>query len=216
MEHRTRETVSSPWLQFYAVIAIIVCFSPGGLHSEATFGMMGYLPDRGSVYSAVAFAAFIACCRPRVWFVAATTLLATIFFFALHHDTGILEQRQAKTAQLVHPHYGRRVISMVSGLPGWRIHEDHSVDRACIAQCYSYNNYEPSTKQFRLRAAPDNRVVLIDDDILDSIKDGEYTVQRRDLPLYELYECGKGPNDLCIAELHEGQKNGDVPNRAGE
>lgn len=210
---RASEILSSPWVQFYAVTAVIVYFAPGGLHSEATFGMMGYLPDRGSLYTAVALAVVIACCRPRFRFAAATTLVATIFFFALHHDTGILEQRVAKAKQLVRPYSGRRVVSMLNGIPGWRIHEDHSVDRACIGQCYSYNNYEPSTKQFRLRAAPDNRVVLINDDTLDSIKDGEYTVQRRDLPLYEVYECGNGPTDLCIAELHEGQKNGDVPNR---
>jgi hypothetical protein len=213
---RDREILASPWLQFYAVIAVIVCFSPGGLYSQATFGMMGYLPDRGSLYSAVALATLVAYCRPRAWFIAATSILAAFFFFALHHDTGLLEQRQAKATQLVRPHSGRRVISMLEAIPGWRIHEDHSVDRACIGQCYSYNNYEPSTRQFRLRADRDNRVVLIDDDSLDSIKDGDYTVQRRDLPLYEVYNCGQGPTDLCITELHDGQKNGDVPNRFGE
>jgi hypothetical protein len=33
------------------------------------------------------------------------------------------------------------------------------IDRACVGRCFSYANYEPSTAQFRLRAAPGNSYV---------------------------------------------------------
>ncbi|ABF41755.1 hypothetical protein Acid345_2754 [Candidatus Koribacter versatilis Ellin345] len=202
----------SKWLQFYLVIALVVCFAPGGLHSEDTFGMMGFLPDRGSLYSAVALTVLVANCRPRLWFPVATAALAVPFFAALHHDTGILQQRVQIVSALVRQQpEGRRMISLVQPVPGWRIHEDHSVDRACIGYCYSYTNYEPSTSQFRLRAEPDNRFVLVDNDAIDRIKEGQYVIQPRDLPVSQIYACGDHVNDLCVAELHAGQKNGDLP-----
>jgi hypothetical protein len=200
-----------PWLQFYLAIALVVAFAPGGLASESTFGMMGYLPDRGSLYSAVALATLVACCRPRLWFTASCAILAVIFFTAIYHDTGILDRRNTKVAELVSACPGRRVIAMIRPIPGSRIHEDHALDRACIGQCYAYTNYEPSSGQFRLRADPGNRFIEMDQDALDAIQDGSYIVQPRDLPVYEVYQCGAGVNDLCLAELHDGQQIGDVP-----
>jgi hypothetical protein len=201
----------SPWLQLYLLVALVVFFAPGGLFDEDTLGMMGYLPDRGSLYSAVALAALVAACRPRRWFAIACATLGIAFFTAIYLDTGALERRDAKVAKLVQPFAGRRIISMIPPIHGSRIHEDHSVDRACIGRCYSYNNYEPSTKQFRLKADSDNRIVEIADEALDAMKDGSYIVKPQDLPLYEVYPCGKGVLDLCISELHASQQNGDVP-----
>lgn len=202
----------SPWLQFYLAAALVVAFAPGGLSSESTLGMMGYLPDRGSLYSAVALAALVARCRPRKWFALATALVAVFFFAGLYRDTAILQQRENKVDELVEPFSGRRIISIVPPVAGWRIHEDHSLDRACLGHCYSYNNYEPSTGQFRLVAEPGNRFVSVNQDALDAMRDGSYLVPARVLPLYEVYQCGAGVNDLCIAELRLGQRNGKVPN----
>ena len=202
---------TSPWIQFYVAVALVVAFAPGGFYNDATFGIMGFLPDRASLYSAVAMAALVAACRPRPWFTVATGLVAVVFFALLFRDTAQLERRYEKVAQLVGPYTGRRVISLIPPVPGSRIHEDHAVDLACVGHCYSYNNYEPSSKQFRLRAEPGNRFVDVDQDSLDDMPDGNYVVQPADLPLYEVYQCGPGITDLCIAELHSGQSNGDVP-----
>lgn len=205
----------APWLQFYVVIALVVCFAPGGLYNHKTFGMMGYLPDRGSLYSAVALALLIGCCRPRLWFTAGCTVLALVFFGFVYRDTGILERRGEKVAQLVRGYEGRRVIGMIQPVPGWRIDRDHSLDRACIGHCYAYDNYEPNSGQFRLRADADNRVVESDADALDAMEDGSYVVQQRDLPLYQVYQCDDGIYDLCATELHAGEKNGDQPDNVG-
>ena len=206
----------SPWLQFYLAVALIVCLSPGGLSSDATFGMMGYLPDRASLYSAVALAALVAVCSPRKWFVIGSAMIAIAFFFAIFRDTNSLDRREAKVAELVRRYHGQRVIGMLPKISGWRIHENHALDRACIEVCYAYANYEPSTGQFRLKADPGNRIVDVDQDALDAMQDGSYVVRTRDLPLAEVYACGPGINDLCITELHAGQPNGDVPGISAE
>lgn len=202
---------TSPWLQFYLAIALAIAFAPGGFYNDATFGIMGFLPDRASLYSAIAMAALVTVCRPPRWFLVATGIVAIVFFAMLFRDTAQLERRYEKVVELVRPYAGRRVISLLPPVPGSRIHEDHAVDLACVGRCYSYNNYEPSSKQFRLKAEPGNRFVDVDQDSLDDMPDGNYVVQPSDLPLYEVYQCGPGIADFCIAELHAGQANGNVP-----
>jgi hypothetical protein len=201
----------APWLYFYGGVAIVVALLPGGFNSANSFGMMGYLPDRMSLYSAIALAALITVCRPGRPFVIGTTIVAAFFFTAIYRDTSLLEQREAKVEQLVSPYSGRRVFSYYPAIPNWRIHEDHSVARACIEHCYDYTNYEPTSMQFRLTADEENHVVAVDQDQLDAMQDGSYVVQDTDLPLFEIYQCGRGVTELCIAELHEGQRSGDLP-----
>lgn len=200
-----------PWLYFYLTIALVIGFAPGGFNNPHSFGMMGYLPDRGSLYSAIALAGFIACCRPGRWFPIAGCFVALVFFAAIYRDTGTLQKRETKVAELVRPHPGARVFSYYPTISNWRIHEQHDVARACIGVCYDYTDYEPSSMQFRLQADEENRVVQVDQDALDAMQDGSYIVQSRDLPLFEVYQCGPNVTDLCIAALRAGQKTGDVP-----
>ncbi len=210
LRNRQFSTIA-PWLYFYLAIALVIAFAPGGFNNPHSFGMMGYLPDRGSLYSAIALTAFIACCRPGRWFPIACSVLGLLFFIAIYRDTGTLQQRQTKVAELVRPHRGARVFSYYPTIPNWRIHEQHDVARACIGVCYDYTDYEPSSMQFRLQANDENRVVQVDQDALDAMLDGSYVVQPRDLPLFEVYQCGANVTDLCIAALRAGQKTGDVP-----
>ncbi|HEY3926963.1 MAG TPA: hypothetical protein VGL89_01195 [Candidatus Koribacter sp.] len=207
---RRRDIRRSQWLLFYLMIAITVACSPGGLYSDERFGMMGFLPDRGSLYSVVALAVLLAACRPPRWTTVAWCALAFAYFIGIYRDTGILNRRLDKVNALVAQAKPSRVIAVVPGLPGSRIREDHTVERACIGRCYVWNNYEPSTYQFRLIAEPGNHVVDMDQDALDSMTDGAYTVQPSDLPLNEIYQCGSGAMDLCLAHLNVGQRNGDV------
>jgi hypothetical protein len=204
-----------PWLYFYLAVAVVIALAPGGFNNAESFGMMGYLPDRLSLYSAAALATLVACCRPPRWFPIACAIVGVIFFAALYRDTKDLEMRSEKVAELVRPYAGRRMLSLIPAIPRWRIHEDHSLARACVGHCYDYANYEPSSMQFRLRAEDENRVVKVEQDALDAMADGSYIVQSRDVPLFEVYPCGTKVTDLCIAELHLGQQSGDVPGITG-
>jgi hypothetical protein len=140
-------------------------------------------------------------------------LLATaiIFFAFLYHDTRkfnrVEEQVDAAVEALP---VGSRVIAML--LPTYT-HGNallHVIDRACIGHCFSYANYEPSSRQFRIRAAEGNRFVLSDYNDVADVESGEYHVQARDLPLFFVYSCGPAHDHICTRQLHEGDDIGVV------
>jgi hypothetical protein len=88
----------------------------------------------------------------------------------------------------------------------------HTVDRACIGYCFSYGNYEPSSLQFRVRARAGNPFVLANFNDASATERGEYVVQPKDLPVFQIYECdGDRTADLCMHLLVAGEKNGDPP-----
>jgi hypothetical protein len=71
------------------------------------------------------------------------------------------------------------------------------------------SNYEPSTKQFRIRVREGSPVVTASVDDSEDMQAGNYEVQEEDLPLKQMYQCDL--NDLtqiCIRDLVEDEKNG--------
>jgi hypothetical protein len=81
---------------------------------------------------------------------------------------------------------GQRVVSAIND-PTLRIGAlTHMIDRACLGRCYSYANYEPSTAQFRIRAAAGNPIVVSTYADSSRLQDGTYVVKPSDLPLYQV------------------------------
>jgi len=101
----------------------------------------------------------------------------------------------------------RRVMATIFPFPGSRILVQHIVDRACIARCFSYGNYEPGAAVFRVRATPGNPYVLSDYDLAVDMEHGGYVVQPGDLPVYQIYQCSASGTDLCITSLEAGEEN---------
>jgi hypothetical protein len=88
---------------------------------------------------------------------------------------------------------------------------NHIVDRACIEKCFTYENYQPAAKVFRVRVKPGSPIVT------DSTKDssdmemGYYKVGPKDLPMNQIYQCSeKDLSKLCMRELSAGEENGRV------
>ena len=54
---------------------------------------------------------------------------------------------------------GHRVVEDIDSGEDSRVVIEHIVDRACIGRCFSYDNYEPASGLFRVRAAPGNSIV---------------------------------------------------------
>jgi hypothetical protein len=100
---------------------------------------------------------------------------------------------------------GKRVIQF---FPECRLSLIRIIDRACIGRCFSYANYEPATHQFRVRAAPGNKIVQWDAAADSALLKGHYVVKQADLPLYQIYRCGDASTDLCIRSLAAGEVNG--------
>jgi hypothetical protein len=103
---------------------------------------------------------------------------------------------------------GQRVAATIWPFPGSRIFTMHIVDRASIAHAFSYNNYEPSSQQFRVRALPGNPFVMTDFDAADAVQTGRYIVQQQDLPIAEIYQCDLSMTRLCMRALVAGELNG--------
>jgi hypothetical protein len=83
------------------------------------------------------------------------------------------------------------------------------VDRACIGHCFLYSNYEPSTRQFRIRVQPGSPVVTASVDDCEDMQSGTYDVQEEDLPLKQLYQCDfRDLTRICVRDLAAGEQNG--------
>jgi hypothetical protein len=88
-----------------------------------------------------------------------------------------------------------------------RVGVQHTVDRACIGHCFSYGNYEPPSKDFRIRALPGNPFVMTNSDDTAAMEEGDYVVKSEDLPAYQIYQCSEDWTELCIRPLAEGEDN---------
>jgi len=84
----------------------------------------------------------------------------------------------------------------------------HFVDRPCIGHCFSYGNYEPASRQFRIRSTEGNGIVMSDYADVYQVETGKYRVQSRDLPLFLVYSCGSTHQEICSRELHAGEAIG--------
>lgn len=151
--------------------------------------------------------------KPKTWQLIGLAICALVFFVWTYHDIGILNNLEQQGENLVSAlPYGRRITSTIIAPPNWRLPiVNHSVDRACIAKCFAYGNYEPSTGQFRIRARPGNPVVTdsIEDDL--EMQSGFYPVQQENLPMNQVYQCDdKNLEKLCIRELSAGEQNGRI------
>jgi hypothetical protein len=78
---------------------------------------------------------------------------------------------------------------------------EHIVDRACIGRCFSYDDYEPATGQFRVHAAPGNSIAAADppDDLDDAA--AERLVKALDPPVFLISQCEESGVRICAREL---------------
>ena len=181
---------------------------PDGVFLPAYNAPFTFLSARMSLVTAL-----LACCvagtaTPTKFHRYAFGFLAVTFFACLYVDDRALNSIEDKVTLLTRQlPAGQRIVSSIS-LPGARIQPQHILDRACIGHCFSYANYEPSTGQFRVRAAPHNGVVVWTDTDSKALQAGRYLVRADDLPLYQIYSCGQENGDLCIRSLKPGERNG--------
>jgi hypothetical protein len=98
------------------------------------------------------------------------------------------------------------VVSAI-GDPHMRINAlTHMIDRVCLGRCFSYANYEASTRQFRVRALAPNPVVASTYAESWYLQTGTYVVKQRDLPLYQVNVDKDGR--LIVRKLEAGTESG--------
>jgi hypothetical protein len=195
--------------QLYGLAFFAVLLLPGGIVLPQYAAPAGFLPERLSSICAILACCALAVMKPQKWHLAGFATIAAVFFFYLYTDTAKINRMevQAGRYQRVIP-AGRRIVATIWPFPGSRVFMHHIVDRACVGQCFSYGNYEPASEQFRVRANPGNPYVTASVDDSTAMQRGEYVVQRRDLPLFQIYQCNLNMTELCMRELPAGDING--------
>jgi hypothetical protein len=159
----------------------------------------------------------LASVKPRLWHLVGLAICAGVFFFWTYQDTGILNnmERQAESLVSTLP-YGRRVLETINPRADSRLwFVNHIVDRACIEKCFAYENYQPLSKQFRVRVNPGSPIAIYSMKDSLTMEVGFYKVRPADLPMNQIYQCTeKDLSKLCIRELSAGEENGSVGYRA--
>jgi hypothetical protein len=146
-----------------------------------------YIAERMSLAVGVCLCALLAAAPMRAYHRYAMAVMALLFFGFLYRDERALnafEDRMTRLVSQLPP--GQRVVSAIDD-PTLRIGAlTHMIDRVCLGRCYSYANYEPSTAQFRIRAVAGNPIVVSTYGDSWRLQAGNYVVQQRDLPLYQV------------------------------
>jgi hypothetical protein len=170
-----------------------------------------YVTDRLSLAAGIMSCAVVGAVPMRMHEKIALAALAAAFFGILFMDTQALNRLEdGIDAAVGHLPAGQRVVGF---FPVWsaRIRPlQHAVDRACIGHCFSYANYEPSSRQFRIRAQHENPFVFDDYADVDAVEGGTYVVKPRDLPLYGVFLCGPALGDVCSRSLEAGNVIGRI------
>ena len=210
---RTSEALSAYRLplHLYGMALLVDLLSPGAIVLPQYPVLVGFLTERLSLVTAILACCVMATTVPRKWHMVGFTTIAVPFFLFLYADTGKVDrmETQAERYERILPP-GQRIIATISPFDGSRVVMQHIVDRACIGYCFSYGNYEPSSKQFRVRANSGNPFVVTDVEDLVAIGSGDYVVQPKDEPISQIYQCNLSLTELCIRGLAPGEKNGAV------
>ncbi|HWF13629.1 MAG TPA: hypothetical protein VG272_07840 [Candidatus Acidoferrales bacterium] len=196
-------------LQLYGLAFLAGILLPSAVQLSAYAAPLGFLQARLTSVTAVFGCCLLGTVRPQKWHLPCLAAITVIFFLLLYGDTGKLnkmEEQIENYARAIPP--GQRVIANIGPVPGSRLLISHIVDRACIGQCFSYGNYEPSSGQFRVRAHPGNPFVISDSSGFNQIEGGSYVVRAEDLPISGIYRCKMNEADLCMRELKVGERNG--------
>jgi hypothetical protein len=141
---------------------------------------------------------------------------AAVFFVFLYQDTGWLNRLEANAEKLVSnlPPGTRVIVTLDTPQDSRIIFIHHSVERACIGHCFSYANYEPASREFRVRVREGSPVAVSSTDVAEDMASGEYEVDETDLPLKEIYQCDASDlTKLCIRDLRAGQELGAVQDK---
>lgn len=209
---RLRERVSArsylvPF-ELYVATGIALLALPGLVYFPQQVAPLSFIAERLTSVSAALICCLLAAMRPRIWHLAASAAVAAFFFACLYRDTGAINRIEAQADALVQSvPPGSRVMGRIPTPRGSRIPIQHILDRACIGHCFSYGNYEPGSRMFRVRAAPGNPFVLADYGLALATERGDYIVQPEDLPAWDLCQCDLRGKRLCIAPLAAGQPN---------
>ena len=204
-------------IQLYVLAMLCVFLLPDAIHLPPPTAAVALLTERLTSISAVLGCCVLAAMRPIRWHFVGAATIGVVFFTFLYQDTAVVNQMEAQIVELVGKlPPNQRVMGTIEPLAGSRISIQHILDRACIERCFSYGNYEPGAGVFRVRASPGNPYVLSSYESATDMESGDYLVKPQDLPVYQIYQCGRNGTEICMRPLKAGEHNGDLDEQSDE
>jgi len=196
--------------ELYVLCFAATTFLPENLHTDPTGGWIGALVTRLTLVSAIIGMCWLAALPLRTWHLIYSSACAALFFTFLYQDTGLLNRMEDSTRRLTERlPFGTRTLSTIFAPNDYRTIYLHIPDRACIGHCFLVSNYEPSTRQFRIRVQQGSPVVTASVDDSEDMQSGTYDVEDEDLPLKQIYQCQASDlTRICIRDLAADEKNG--------
>jgi hypothetical protein len=199
-------------LELYVVSFVATILLPENIHTDPTGGWIGELATRLTLITGIFALCWLATLPVRRWYLFAYGALALLYFVFIYQDTAFMNRMEANAEKVTHQlPFGTRALATIYAPGDYRTPFLHIPDRACIGHCFLVSNYEPSTKQFRIRVKEGSPVVTASVDDSEDMQSGNYDVQEEDLPLKQIYQCdGRDLTQMCIRDLAEDEKNGRV------
>jgi hypothetical protein len=199
-------------LELYIVSFVAVALVPENLHFDQTGGWIGEIAMRLTLVVAIFGLCWLASLPTHRWYLAAYAVVALVFFAFIYRDTAFLNRMEANAEAVTRPlPFGTRALATIHLPPEWSVPFVHIADRACVGHCFLFSNYEPSTRQFRIRVRQGSPVATTSVDDSDDMQSGLYDVQEEDLPLKQIYQCDASDlTQICIRDLAADEKNGRI------
>jgi hypothetical protein len=198
---------------YFAAVCVTACV-PQNLRPDPNAGWIGVVATRLTVISAIFGLCWLASLRARWWQVAGFGAVAILFFAFMFQETARLNRLEENAERITRElPFGTRVLVMAFPDASYRQMFIHAADRACVGHCFVYSNYEPSTKEFRVRVQVQvgSAVVTANVDDSEDMQSGTYEVQEEDLPLKQIYQCDASDlTRMCVRDLVTGELNGRV------
>ncbi|MGC4051664.1 MAG: hypothetical protein QM757_20110 [Paludibaculum sp.] len=192
-------------VQLCAVMVVVILVAPTRVELGGYRMALSFITERLTLLFAVLICAMLSQMPALSWQKAVLGVAAALQFSFLYVDAGALNRWEDQVDAAVRPlPQGARVVSSLHDWTSRSLLWGHALDRACIGRCYSYQNYEPGSLQFRIRATRPNGIVMHDPADAKKIDNGEYVVRTADLPLYLLAQCPDGR--LCVKSLEAGER----------
>jgi hypothetical protein len=200
-------------LHWFVVFATYVL--PDVVRLPQYSGWVGAVALRLTTVAAVMGLCVLAFTQPRKWHTAGFAIITVAFFIFLYQDTATLNRMESQIERLIEgsvPAGGRVTATIWAPLDSRLPFIVHMVDRACVGKCFSFQNYEPPSRQFRVRVAEGGSPLnTADSDASQRMEVGEYVVQPGDLPMAQIYQCDETDlTRLCVRRLAAGEANGRI------
>lgn len=193
-------------LQLYVATGMASVLLPTRAAIPQYLAGLSFLTPRLTSVSGILACWMLSTLKPRKWLVIGYTLLVAVFFIFLYVDTGTVNNLEERVERAVAAlPAGHRVVSDIESGEDSRVSIEHIVDRACIGRCFSYDNYEPPSGVFRVRAARGNSIVYVADTGEPGAESEKERVKARmealDPPVFEIAPCSANSADICVREL---------------